>query len=58
MTRRAWHRVETDVVTSPDGRRMVLIQLPDGHLLLTASDARFFAAMVAATADDLDAEPS
>lgn len=53
MTR---YTVTTDVVTSPGGRRMVLIQLPEGHLLVTAEDADRIAAMIAATADDLRTE--
>lgn len=56
MTRRGWVRVETDVVTSPDGRRMVLIQLPDGHVLVTAEDARTIAGMIESTAYELEVE--
>ncbi len=48
--------VEVDVRPSmaPDGRTLVLIQLPHGYVLLTPSDARTVADAITLAADEID----
>jgi hypothetical protein len=46
MTERGRFKVEVDPTVAPDGQEMVLLQLPDGHILMTAEDARRVAAML------------
>lgn len=47
-------RVEVRPSVAPDGRTLVLVQLPDGFVLLTPDDARIVAGLIAATADEVD----
>jgi hypothetical protein len=45
--------VTVRVVPSPDGRARVLLQLPDGFVLLTAGPARDIAGRLIVCADEL-----
>jgi hypothetical protein len=46
--------VEVRPAVAPDGRTLVLVQLPNGFVLLTPDDARRLAALIVVVADDCD----
>lgn len=46
-------QVEVRATIAPDGRRMVLVQLPDGYVIVTPTDARSLAFALAQVADQL-----
>lgn len=47
------HAVEVRIATAPDGTSMVLLQIPDGYMLLSAGDARRVGASLVAAAAEL-----
>jgi hypothetical protein len=47
-------QVEVRATVAPDGRRMVLVQLPYGYVIVTPSDARVLALTLSQVADQLD----
>jgi hypothetical protein len=57
VTERGLFAVEVRPATAPDGRILILLQLPYGHMLLTPEDARRVAAMLSGVADELDSKP-
>jgi hypothetical protein len=54
VTTRGRFPIEVSATTAPDGRTMVLLQLPDGHVLMTSDDARKIAALLTLTAEEVD----
>lgn len=54
MTTQGRFPIEVSATTAPDGRTMVLLQLPDGHVLMTPNDARKVAALLTLTAEEAD----
>ena len=46
MTRRGDFEVEVRPAIAPDGRTMVLLQLPDGHILMNPEDATKVALLI------------
>jgi hypothetical protein len=47
-------QVEVRATVAPDGRRMVLVQLPDGYVILTPTDTRVLALTLSQVADQLE----
>jgi hypothetical protein len=47
-------RVKVAAADAPDGRTMVLLQLPDGYVLTEPADARLLAAALVDMADKID----
>lgn len=56
MTTRGSFEIQVDVVTAPDGRRMVMLQLPHGHVLVTAVDALMVASLLVEASQRLTRE--
>lgn len=54
--RRGAFAVEVHTVTAPDQTRRILLQLPDGFILLRADDAAQVAAMLLDASDQLTRE--
>jgi hypothetical protein len=50
--------IEVRTVASPDGLRRVLLQLPDGFVLLNAEDADVLAVMLQEASEELLREPT
>ena len=53
-TSRGTFPVEVRAATAPDGSAMVLLQIPDGYLLMTATGARLVAELLDAAADEVE----
>ena len=53
-TSRGTFPVEVRAATAPDGSAMVLLQIPDGYLLMTGTGARLVAELLDAAADEVD----
>lgn len=54
-TKRRPIRVEVSAVADPDGNRGVLLQFPDGWMVLTPDNARTVADMLHDVADEVEA---
>ena len=50
--------VEVRSAVAPDGRTLVLVQLPAGFVLLTPDDARTLADVIVGVANELDLDRS
>ena len=52
--RRGRFPVKVRATDAPDGRVLVLLQLPDGYVLITTADARNVAGTLVEVADEIE----